>query len=69
MPAGRGASSYTGNWGVITGTWGVDVRNADGLIVVERFHHGILGNQDGRLRWLERAPVGRAQYFERAGLG
>jgi hypothetical protein len=27
-------STYAGNWGVISGTYGVDVRNADGLIVV-----------------------------------
>ena len=27
-------ASYAGNWGVISGTYGVDVRNADGLIVV-----------------------------------
>ena len=31
QPAGPG---YAGNWGVISGTYGVDVRNADGLIVV-----------------------------------
>ncbi len=27
-------NTYAGNWGVISGTYGVDVRNADGLIVV-----------------------------------
>ena len=27
-------STYSGNWGVISGTYGVDVRNSDGLIVV-----------------------------------
>ena len=27
-------STYAGNWGVISGTYGVDVRNSDGLIVV-----------------------------------
>ena len=31
-PANR-AGSYVGGWGVISGTYGVDVRNADGLIV------------------------------------
>ena len=29
-----GTSTYAGNWGVISGTYGVDVRNSDGLIVV-----------------------------------
>ena len=35
LPKGSNpTSSYAGNWGVISGTYGVDVRNADGLIVV-----------------------------------
>jgi hypothetical protein len=31
---------FVGNWGVTTGTWGVDVRNADGLIVASDFITG-----------------------------
>jgi hypothetical protein len=36
----RRMGGYAGNWGVINGTWGVDVRNADGLIVVSDFWTG-----------------------------
>ena len=52
-----------------TGTFGVDVRNEDGLIVVSDMTTGILDVQDGGLPRMERHRVGDAGHFQRPEVG
>ena len=55
-----GGRTGTGG-GIYNGAWGVDIRNADGLIVVGDFNKRSLGSQDGWVRRLERSQLGNAQ--------
>ena len=54
---------------VMMGAWGIDVRNADGLIVLSDMVTGFWGLQDGGLPGVERSRLGRTQHLERPRLG